>query len=152
MKHRAQVEELMLELFTNPERPIAQRIGAVQFFLDRVGKELRLYTIEPASLVEQAEIVLNEDIEDAASKSDVTKFWSMIVKLIDQASEYIPPFPEQVPTLEQVLDAINGVWEIVFADINYEALDFFALRQKMMQLRTIELALRRHQELYGEYI
>lgn len=151
MGHRAQVEDLMLSLLTDPKRPIAQRIGAGQFFLDRVDKEFKLCSIAPTELVAQAELILDEEVEGDASKSDVTKFWALVVRLIDQTSNFIPAFPEEVPTLDNVLEAIGDVWATLF--VNEE--DMVKLPSSiavLTKLRDIEIKLKQHREIYGEYL
>lgn len=156
MGHRANVENLMLELLTNPERPIAQRMGAAQFFLSRVGQELRLFSIKPEELVDQAQMILDENVEDTASKSDVTKFWGLVVRLIDQATEHIPPFPEKVPTLDDVLAAINNVWDHIFSEEDFDASKIETItvnpREAFIPLRDVEVRLKQHRQFYGEYL
>lgn len=98
---RAQVEEFMFDMLTNPDTPIVKRMGAAAFFLRRVDKMNRLVLITPNELITACQIILTEASKD--EKNAVTKnFWTTVVSIIDFSSEYIQPADVELPTLEEV--------------------------------------------------
>ncbi len=155
MVNKAAIEELMLELFTDPERPLALRLPAARFFLRHLQSGVLFVTVKIDELIEQCQIIVRESIEYSKEEKQLHKdFCHILVEIIGAAYVYVEA---EAVTATEVSQVLGNLLQAVGSnaadpDMNYLLTTYPALVPVLHECKKLLLALHEKSEYTGVYI